>query len=255
MFEIRRMKLNLLFLCISFSFASCFAQNEMKSDSLSALFAYNQSEVLNTGQFLEQLKAVDAASLSVIRLTGYTDSSGSFSRNNVLADERIKAVEDLLKKTALNRIRIETVNANETSGFRVVPDELNRRVDLVFYAKTEVPKLAFELNKPLNLNINFVGGSAEFLSGSYPNLIKLRNLMVEDTTLLLNLHGHVCCADDMELSKKRAYAVMSYLSQNDVDYKRMTAEGFSNSKRLVPDDSETNMSLNRRVEAIFYRKE
>ena len=77
--------------------------------------------------------------------------------------------------------------------------------------------------------------------------------MVEDTTLLLKLHGHVCCADDMELSKKRALAVMNYLSQNDVDYKRMSAEGFSNSKPLVPDDSETNMSLNRRVEAIFYR--
>ncbi len=249
------MKLNLLSIYFLFLAASCFAQNEVRKDSLSVLFAYNQSEILDTDQFLEQLKKVDVSSLSVVRLIGYTDSSGSFSRNTHLAADRIRSVEDLLKTTALSRVKIETVNANETSGFRLVPDEQNRRVDLLFYGKKEVPKLAFELNKPLNLNINFIGGSAEFLSTSYPNLIKLRNLMVEDTTLLLKLHGHVCCADDMELSEKRAYAVMSYLSQNDVDYQRMSAEGFSNSKRLVPDDSETNMSLNRRVEAIFYRKE
>ncbi|WP_300665755.1 OmpA family protein [Fluviicola sp.] len=249
------MKLNLLSICFILSCSSCFAQDEVRKDSLSVLFAYNQSEVFHTDQFLEQLKKVDVSSLSVIRLVGYTDSSGSVSRNNHLAADRIKAVEDLLKNTALSRVKIETVNANETSGFRVVPDEENRRVDILFYGKKEVPKLAFELNKPLNLNINFIGGSAEFLSGSYTNLVKLRNLMVEDTTLLLKLHGHVCCADDMELSKKRAFAVMNYLSQNDVDYKRMSAEGFSNSRRLVPDDSETNMSLNRRVEAIFYRKE
>lgn len=249
------MKLNLLSIYFLLLVTSCFGQNEVRKDSLSIVFAYNQSEILHADQFLEQLKAVDVSSLTTICLIGYTDSSGSFSRNTNLAADRIRAVEDLLKSTTFNRTEIETVNANETSGFRVVPDELNRRVDVLFYGKKELPKLAFELNKPLNLNINFIGGRADFLPESYPNLIKLRNLMVEDTTLLLKLHGHVCCADDMELSKKRAYAVMSYLSQNDVDYRRMTAEGFSNSKRLVPDDSEMNMSLNRRVEAIFYRKE
>lgn len=249
------MKLNLLSSCFLLSFASCFAQNEVRKDSLSTFFAYNQAEILQVDQFLEQLKTMNVSVLSRIQLVGYTDSTGSLSRNNDLAAERLRAVSDLLKETPLRNVRIETVNANEASGFRVAPDELNRRVDLLFYEKKELPKLAFELNKPLNLNINFVGGSAEFLSTSYPNLIKLRNLMVEDTTLLLKLHGHVCCADDMELSKKRAFAVMNYLSQNGVDYQRMTAEGFSNSKRLVPDDSESNMSLNRRVEAIFHRKE
>lgn len=249
------MKLTLLSICIHFLFASCFAQNDVRKDSLSTFFAYNQAEIFHVDQFLEQLKTIDASSLSVLRLVGYTDSTGSLSRNTDLAAERLKTVADLLKETPLRNIRIEIVNANETSGFRVVPDELNRRVDLLFYGKKELPKLAFELNKPLNLNINFIGGRADFLPESYPNLTRLRNLMVEDTTLLLKLHGHVCCADDMELSKKRAFAVMNYLSQNDVDYQRMTAEGFSNSKPLVPDDSETNMSLNRRVEAIFYRKE
>lgn len=78
--------------------------------------------------------------------------------------------------------------------------------------------------------------------------------MLKDETLQLKLHGHVCCDNDMPLSVKRAEAVMQYLITNKIDPKRMSAEGFSNSMRLFPDDSEEHMSMNRRVEAIFYRK-
>ncbi len=59
----------------------------------------------------------------------------------------------------------------------------------------------------------------------------------------------------MPLSIKRAEAVKQYLISNGVDKARMSAEGFSNTMELFPDDSETHMSMNRRVEAIFYRKE
>jgi len=248
------MKLSLLFILLTLSFRSVFAQKDVQRDSITVSFAYNQSEVLSADQLLTQLSKLDTSSLSLIRLVGYTDSTGSLTRNKTLAAERIKSVEIFLQRTGLNHVRIETVNANELSGFRTVPDEMNRRADLLIYRKITPPKLVFELNKPVNLNINFQGGTADILPVSYPNLEKLKNVMLEDTTLQLKLNGHVCCANDMELSVKRAYAVMRYLSLNDIDYKRMSAEGFSNSKLLFPDDSEEHMSLNRRVEAIFYRK-
>lgn len=249
------MKLRLLFILLNLSFQCIFAQKEVQKDSIAILFAYNQSELLDADKLITKLDQIDVSSLLFIRLVGYTDSTGSLKRNKALAEERIKSVEGLLQKTGLNRIRIETVNANELSGSRAVPDDLNRRADLLFYVKNTPPKLEYELNKPLNLNINFKGGTADILPVSYPNLEKLKNVMLEDTTLQLKLNGHVCCANDMELSLKRAYAVMRYLSLNDIDYKRMSAEGFSNSMELVPDDSEEHMSMNRRVEAIFYRKE
>jgi outer membrane protein OmpA-like peptidoglycan-associated protein len=249
------MKQGLLFILLILSLQAVFAQKEIQKDSISVSFAYNQSEVLDANKLITQLSKIEPASLSFIQLVGYTDSTGSLERNNTLAADRIKSVEVLLKESGFNQIKVETINANETSGFRAVPDELNRRVDLLFFVKVSPPKLAFELNKPLNLNINFKGGTADILPISYPNLEKLKNVMLEDTTLQLKLHGHVCCANDMELSVKRAYAVMRYLSLNDIDYKRMLAEGFSNSMLLFPDDSEEHMSQNRRVEAIFYRKE
>ena len=253
------MKLTLLFPVFLFSLSLSFGQNNVLRDSVAASFAYNQAEILNAEGLLLQLEKIDASSLTSVKVIGYTDSTGSLKRNKGLAAERIRSVETLLKSSGLSRVKVETVNANETGGHRAAPDELNRRVDILLFAKNNPPKpkpvLSFELNKPLNLKINFVGGKAEFLESSYPNLEKLKNLMLEDSTLQLKLHGHVCCDNDMPLSVKRAEAVMMYLIRNNIAQNRMAAEGFSNFKRLVPDDSEVNMSLNRRVEAIFFRKD
>lgn len=253
------MKPIILALFILFFAVPCFAQNEIRKDSVTASFGYNESEILNAESLVSQLDKIDLSSLTMIKLIGYTDSTGSLKRNKVLASDRIRSVETLLKNSTLKQVRVETVNANETSGFRTVPDELNRRVDILFFAKNEPdkpkPTLNFELNKPVNLNINFVGGQAIFLTTSYPNLEKLKALMLEDTTLLVKLHGHVCCDNDMPLSIKRAEAVKQYLISNGINKARISAEGFSNTMELFPDDSETHMSMNRRVEAIFYRKD
>ncbi|WP_430405885.1 OmpA family protein [Fluviicola sp.] len=250
------MKLSLLFILLTLSFQSVFAQTEVQKDSISVLFAYNQSEIGNAEQVLTRLSKIDASLILVIKLVGYTDSTGSLKRNKALAADRIRSVEALLKSSSFSRLKVETVNANELSGYRSVPDELNRRVDILIYGKKNppAPTIAFELDKPVNLNINFVGGKADFLSTSFPNLEKLKTLMLEDSTLQLKLHGHVCCDNDMALSVKRAEAVMQYLIRSNIDEKRMSAEGFSNSMELFPDDSEEHMSMNRRVEAIFYRK-
>ena len=237
--------------------AFCRGQAEVLKDSISTSFGYNQSEILDGDHILSQLEKIDASAVSLVKLIGYTDSTGSLKRNVELAADRIRSVEFLLKSASIGQVKIETVNANETSGYRAVPDEMNRRVDILVYGKKDppAPALTFELNKPVNLNINFIGGKAEFLPGSFPNLEKLKTIMLEDTTLRVKLHGHVCCDNDMELSVKRAIAVMQYLIHSDIDERRISAEGFSNSQVLVPDDSETHMSMNRRVEAIFYRKE
>ncbi len=250
------MKLSLLFFSFMCALSSCLAQGEVRKDSITASFAYNQFEIGNVEYILTRLSKIDASLISVIKLVGYTDSTGSLKRNKVLAAARIRSVESLLKSPSFSHVKVEKINANELSGSRAIPDELNRRVDILIFGKKNppAPTIVFELDKPVNLNINFIGGKADFLSTSFPNLEKLKTLMLEDTTLQVKLHGHVCCDNDYELSVKRADAVMRYLIQNGIDENRMSAEGFSNSKLLVPDNSEANMAINRRVEAIFYRK-
>lgn len=51
-----------------------------------------------------------------------------------------------------------------------------------------------------------------------------------------------------KLSKARADAVMQWLTQHDVDAKRMTTAGFGSKKPLVPNDSEARRQQNRRTE-------
>ena len=47
---------------------------------------------------------------------------------------------------------------------------------------------------------------------------------------------------------KRARSVVSYLSLNGISFKRMVARGYGEKQALVPNISEGNRMLNRRVE-------
>lgn len=56
---------------------------------------------------------------------------------------------------------------------------------------------------------------------------------------------------NLELSEKRAESVYNYLIQNDIDADRLRYNGFGASNPLVPNTSEENRSLNRRVEIVL----
>jgi len=73
-----------------------------------------------------------------------------------------------------------------------------------------------------------------------------------DPSLKIKLQGHVCCSPDQNLSLKRALRVKRYLINQKIDPSRIFCEGFSNTKNIVPNNSEKNYSINRRVEVVFY---
>lgn len=240
-----------------FAWNAFFAQEpkttEVRLDSIAVLFDYNRFAILNEKLLENRLNEIGKP-ISRIVLMGYTDSLGSAEDNVVLASKRIRAVADFLRGTAWKNARVETQNMNETAGYPHPDLVQNRRVDILVFAEKEEEPLHVELGKPVNLNINFVGGQDVFLEESYPRLEQLLSALLKDSTLQVELLGHVCCADDYDLSVRRAFAVFSYLNKNGIAAVRMSAEGYSNSRRLVPDTSEKNMSLNRRVEAVFHRK-
>lgn len=236
-----------------------FSQNslvaELKADSIPVFFDYNRAVLLNGKTLEDKLRQIKEPILR-IELIGYTDSLGKTGDNVILASKRMDAVSAFLQNSVWKDVRTDTLNVNETSGYPQSDLTLNRRVDILVFtsnAKKEEP-LKVELGKPINLNINFVGGQDVFLEESYPKLERLLEILLGDSTLEVELLGHVCCADDYELSIKRANAVFNFLLKNGISENRMSTEGFSNRKRLVPDTSEANMSLNRRVEAVFQRK-
>lgn len=249
------MKSTLLLLFISYSSLFSFAQIDVQKDSIALLFDYKRSVILNNSVLELKFREINEP-ISKIVLIGYTDSLGEVSDNELLAEKRIQAVNTLLKNSAWKNVLIETKNVNETGGFPQTSLELNRRVDvLVFVSAKQEKPLVFELNKPVNLNINFENANAVVKAESIPNLEKLNRILLEDTSLFVRLNGHVCCTSAQELSFQRANTVMTYLLKHGIPQSRIYAEGFSNTQLLVPDNSEENMAINRRVEAIFYRKD
>ncbi|MNK51226.1 Outer membrane porin F precursor [compost metagenome] len=222
-------------------------------DSIALLFDYNRSAILNVHNLEIALQNIKEP-ISKLVLIGYTDSLGKTADNRVLASKRIDAVSEFLQKTPWNKVSTEVSNVNETGGYPQADLASNRRVDVLIYTLREEKPAVVVLNTPVNLNITFENASAVIRRESYPNLEKLRDMLLSDSTLNVKLWGHVCCMSAHELSLQRAEAVQNYLLKNGIARSRMYAEGFSNTKPLGPDITEENRILNRRVEAIFHRK-
>ncbi len=117
-----------------------------------------------------------------------------------------------------------------------------------------------DLNIKLN-NINFVGGTPNFLPESRDALLELLFVMKKYPELKIEIQGHICCQDpeagdgwDMvnenyNLSVNRAKAVYDYLVLNGISTDRLRYKGFAATKKLYPEEkNEFQRSQNRRVE-------
>jgi outer membrane protein OmpA-like peptidoglycan-associated protein len=258
------MKTNLTFLLFLYFHLNAFAQinkDEKIIDSTSVYFDFNKAAVKSESELLDYLKK-NRSNVHRVLILAYTDSVGSIAYNKLLASQRLKSVYTLIQKTTWSKFKIDTVNANEIRGKRVKDDPKNRRVDVFFVSKQPATELTynengtfeFALETPIDLHINFIYGTDEFVQHAYENLMKLLQILKKDTSLLVDLRGHVCCGPDLPLSKSRAQAVKVYLVKNGIHRNRITAQGFSNLQPLVPETSKTAQAMNRRVEAVFTRK-
>ncbi len=101
-------------------------------------------------------------------------------------------------------------------------------------------------------NIFFDTGSAQLRSESDIELKKLTEMLKRNPKLIVEISGHT---DDvgndkanLELSNRRADAVVEYLKSKGVPPDRLVAKGYGESQPKVKNDSETNRQLNRRIE-------
>jgi len=87
---------------------------------------------------------------------------------------------------------------------------------------------------------------------SKPELERLARYLKEHPTTMITIDGHT---DDvggyefnMQLSRRRASAVMNYLVGSGVSAVRMIARGFGKTRPVAPNDTDEGRQLNRRVE-------
>lgn len=101
-------------------------------------------------------------------------------------------------------------------------------------------------------NIHFVTNSADLTTESFQELDRVVELIQNNPSIIIEISAHTdnvgSDAYNMLLSDRRAQSVVNYLRDNNVPERRMIARGYGLRRPLVPNTSEENRAINRRVE-------
>ena len=119
-------------------------------------------------------------------------------------------------------------------------------------ARITVTKERIRIAEKVYFNTN----AAEIRSQSYDLLNEIaRTLEAHPEIVRIRIEGHTDSRGDagynLELSRKRATAVMTYLVQVGVDERRLAAAGYGEDQPIDPRELETAWEINRRVEFII----
>jgi outer membrane protein OmpA-like peptidoglycan-associated protein len=104
-------------------------------------------------------------------------------------------------------------------------------------------------------NLLFETGSDVIIESSYPSLIELAKILINNPATRLRLEGHTDDVGDdnanLDLSRRRAASVEHFLESKGVPHERITSAGYGETRPKLPNTSEGNRKINRRVEMLL----
>lgn len=108
-------------------------------------------------------------------------------------------------------------------------------------------------NEPIVLNnVYFDFDSDNIRSESFPELDKISEMLLDNPNLHMSIDGHTCSmgsdAYNLDLSGRRAGSIVKYFLGKGVLATNLEHHGYGESRPKVPNTSEANRELNRRVE-------
>lgn len=116
----------------------------------------------------------------------------------------------------------------------------------------KVDRVGEGIDMTFNSGLLFQINSSVLSEAAKVNLAKVANVFVKypETNILVEGHTDNTGSPEynMELSKKRAYAVSDYLASKGVTASRMDIKWYGETQPKYPNDNESNRALNRRVE-------
>ncbi|MFM9986160.1 MAG: OmpA family protein [Flavobacteriales bacterium] len=236
-----------------------------------------EKAISNEGLSLEALKKA----ISYVRITGYTDCSGSNSYNQALSEKRANAVASNWKNiTGIAQSTIIGAGESGCDSTETAYDESLRRVEIEFDLEIAEKALKKKVEGDFTsastskvgailpiTGLNFIGGKHFPLVKSYEVLDELVRIMKDNPTLVIEIQGHVCCGNvptvdgtdldtgEPKLSENRAKFVYEHLIKNGISAERMTYRGFAQTRPLPITLEDPGLeSLNRRVEIMIVSK-
>lgn len=117
-----------------------------------------------------------------------------------------------------------------------------------------------EKDAPIPLrNVFFETDKATLLAASFPELDRVKQLLIDHPDLKMEVGGHTDStgseAHNMALAKARAEAVKAYLLSQGIPAARLSAVGYGSSKPVATNTTEEGRAQNRRVEFILHATE
>ncbi|MDO6432574.1 OmpA family protein [Flavitalea sp. BT771] len=123
----------------------------------------------------------------------------------------------------------------------------------------QVERVGEGINMTFNSGLLFQINSSALSEAAKTNLEKVAGVFVKYPETNILIEGHT---DDtgtpeynMELSKKRAYSVSDYLQSKGVSSSRMNVKWYGESQPKVPNTTDANRTMNRRVEVAITANE
>jgi outer membrane protein OmpA-like peptidoglycan-associated protein len=150
-------------------------------------------------------------------------------------------------------IRAEAENMmSESQNLDLTAIKEDRTIDRDFdLDPIKVAAIAEESSIALN-NVFFDFDKAVLKPESFPELNRLVNMMMERGTMQVEVEGHTDATGperyNLELSRRRAEAVVRYLSENGVPKNRLSVKFFGENNPIETNETPVGRSRNRRVE-------
>lgn len=117
---------------------------------------------------------------------------------------------------------------------------------------------SISLGRQLNIRgIKFVSGSTDFAEGTDKTLKRLRDFLIQNSDIRIEIQGHVHelgegSAIGMRLSSDRAKKIAKFLVDSGISKNRLEVKGYGNEKMLYPNPkSASEEQANRRVEILI----
>jgi len=198
-----------------------------------------------------------------ISLQAHADKVGSAQSNLALAAKRLVFVKSLLNEGQVVNDTVfgerKAQNTKNNAEYRCVrlkisapliavkPVLSNSSKNTVLSPIEKEEKRFIEFskrNESIRLNILFHSNSTELLEESYEDLNLLLAYLKKHPSVKAQFTGHVCCGDDMMLSRNRAFYVYNFLYQRGIERIRMSHDGASNYKPIVKEVNEAAEQIN-----------
>ena len=177
------------------------------------------------------------------------------------AAERAKEAEEKAEANAENEEDTPVNNAEELAKKRewLSPEETRKRLEVLHRESAAVTAKECQLlmNSIVRGSaIRFGVNSSVINPNSYDVLAKVTSVASRCGNTVIRIEGHTDSdgsdAYNLELSKRRARAVIAYLVGQGVPKNRLDAKGFGEKKPVASNNSGQGKALNRRIEFVVF---